>query len=41
MQHVTFSAPLLLGGSLKILYDGLLYRSFRHLKPPEERASGG
>ncbi|HVP44105.1 MAG TPA: MFS transporter [Terriglobales bacterium] len=37
MQHVAFSAPLLLGGSLKILYDGLLYRSFRHLKPPEER----
>ena len=37
MQHVAFSAPLLLGGSLKILYDGLLYRSFRHLKPPEEK----
>ena len=41
MQHVAFSAPLLLGGSLKIIYDGLLYRSFRHLKPPEERAAGG
>ena len=39
MQHVAFSAPLLLGGGLKILYDGLLYRSFRHLKPPEERNS--
>ncbi len=37
MQHVAFSAPLLLGGTLKIVYDALLYRSFRHLKPPEER----
>ena len=37
MQHVAFSAPLILGGTLKILYDGLLYRSFRHVKPPEER----
>jgi MFS family permease len=36
MQQVTFSAPLLLGGGLKIIYDGLLWRAFRHLKPPEE-----
>jgi len=36
MQKVAFSAPLLLGGSLKILYDLLLYRSFRHVAPPEE-----
>jgi len=41
MQHVAFSAPLLIGGSLKILYDGLLYRSFRHVKPPEERVASG
>ena len=31
-----FSAPLVLGGSMKVSYDGLLYRQFRHLKPPEE-----
>jgi MFS family permease len=37
MQHVAFSAPLLLGGGMKIAYDLLLYRSFVHLKPPEER----
>jgi len=37
MQHVAFSAPLALGGSLKILYDVLLYRSFRGIKPPEEQ----
>jgi MFS family permease len=31
------SAPFLLAGSLKIVYDLLLYRSFRTLRPPEER----
>jgi MFS family permease len=39
MQQVTFSAPLMLGGGLKIIYDLLLWRSFRHVKPPEERVS--
>jgi MFS family permease len=37
MQQVSFGAPLLLGGGLKIIYDGLLWRAFRHLAPPEER----
>lgn len=37
MQHVAFSAPLVLGGCMKVIYDLLLYRSFRHLRPPEER----
>lgn len=36
MQYVAFSAPLVLGGSMKVVYDILLYRNFRHLKPPEE-----
>ena len=36
MQVFTFSAPLLVGGGAKVTYDLLLYRSFRHLKPPEE-----
>ncbi len=37
MQNLAFSAPLVLGGSCKIVYDLLLYRSFRHLKAPEEQ----
>ena len=37
MQYLALAAPMVLGGSVKILYDGLLYRAFRHLKPPEER----
>ena len=37
MQHFAFSAPLVLGGSMKVIYDVLLYRNFRHLKPPEAR----
>jgi MFS family permease len=36
MQHVAFSAPLVLGGGMKVIYDVLLYINFRHLKPPEE-----
>jgi MFS family permease len=36
MQNVAFSAPLILGGSMKVIYDILLYTSFRHLRPPEE-----
>jgi MFS family permease len=33
---VLFSAPFFLSGGLKILYDLLLYREFRAVKPPEE-----
>ena len=36
MQRLAFSAPLVIGGGLKIAYDLLLYRNFRHLRPPEE-----
>ena len=32
------SFPFFLAGGLKIVYDLLLYRSFRALKPPEEGA---
>jgi hypothetical protein len=38
MQGLGFSAPLLLGGGLKITYDLLLYRACRHIRPPEEMA---
>jgi len=37
MQHLAIAAPLLIGGTLKIFYDLALYRSFRHLRPPEEQ----
>lgn len=33
----TLSAPLFLGSGLKIVYDLLLYRAFRHLPAPEEQ----
>jgi MFS family permease len=32
-----FAAPFFISGGLKIVYDLTLYRSFRALKPPEER----
>jgi MFS family permease len=40
MQHVALAGPLVIGGSLKIGYDLLLYRAFRHVRPPEENAGG-
>lgn len=36
MQNLAFGAPLLIGGSMKIAYDLLLYGSFRRMRPPEE-----
>jgi MFS family permease len=38
MQLLTFSAPLLVGGGAKIIYDVILYGAFHKLKPPEELA---
>lgn len=35
-----FSVPFFLAGGLKIAYDLALYRSFRAIKPPEERREG-
>jgi hypothetical protein len=31
-----FNVPFFLSGGLKIIYDLLLYREFRAVKPPEE-----
>jgi MFS family permease len=31
------SAPFVLGGALKIVYDVALYFNFKSIKPPEER----
>ena len=39
MQDVASATPLLIGGSLKIAYDLLLYRQFRHVRAPEESAA--
>lgn len=36
MQNIALAAPLWLGGGLKIIYDILLWRAFRHVAPPEE-----
>jgi MFS family permease len=36
MQDVGSATPLFVGGSLKIAYDVLLYRQFRHVRAPEE-----
>jgi MFS family permease len=33
---VSLGAPLVTGAGMKISYDLLLYRAFRHLRPPEE-----
>ena len=32
------AVPFYLAGGLKILYDVLIYRDFRRVRPPEERA---
>jgi predicted MFS family arabinose efflux permease len=39
MQHVAIAAPLFIGGAMKIAYDVVLYRSFRHVRPPEEQTA--
>jgi len=39
MSGTALLAPLVVGGAMKIAYDLLLYRAFRHLRPPEERTA--
>jgi MFS family permease len=42
MASVGYAAlPFYLAGGLKILYDLLMYRDFRNVRPPEERVRGG
>ncbi len=36
MTLSAFAWPLLIGGALKVAYDILLLRQFRHVRPPEE-----
>jgi MFS family permease len=37
MQAVALGAPIMAAAGMKVLYDGLLYFSFRKIKAPEER----
>ena len=39
LDHSTVGWPLIIAGVLKIIYDLLLLRMFRHIRPPEELAS--
>ena len=36
MQYVALGSPLVIGACMKIAYDGLLWLSFRKIRPPEE-----
>ena len=40
MEDVSLMIPLVVGASMKIGYDLLLWRAFRNVRPPEERAAG-
>ena len=40
LQTVGFGAPFFVAGSLKVLYDVLLYRTFRSVPLPEDQRSG-
>jgi MFS family permease len=40
MSGLALASPLFLGAGTKILYDFLLYFSFRRIKPPEELRAG-
>jgi MFS family permease len=37
MQAVALGSPLVIGGAMKIGYDGLLWWAFRKVRPPEEK----
>jgi len=39
MSGLSLMVPLVIGATLKIGYDLLLWRGFRALRPPEERAT--
>jgi hypothetical protein len=36
LTRTSFGWPLLIAGTLKIVYDLLLLAAFRHVRPPEE-----
>jgi len=39
MQYVVLAAPRFIGGGMTVVYDIVRYRSFRHLRPPEEKVA--
>ena len=41
MENVSLMLPLLIGAGMKIAYDLLLWRAFRHVRPPEELRTRG
>lgn len=41
MQAAALGAPLVIGAGMNIAYDLLLWRSFRRIRPPEERSRAG
>ena len=40
LENLWMGVPLVAAGTLKLLYDGLIYVSFRSVHPPEERGDG-
>ncbi|MBI4495123.1 MAG: hypothetical protein HY690_20300 [Chloroflexi bacterium] len=38
LSLAAFGLPFFIAGGLKIAYDLLIYATFRHVHPPEERA---
>jgi MFS family permease len=38
MEDVSLMVPLVIGAGIKIGYDLLLWKAFRHVRPPEERS---
>jgi predicted MFS family arabinose efflux permease len=36
MARTSLAAPLVIGAAMKLVYDVLLYRAFRRVRPPEE-----
>ncbi len=37
MQHLSLGAPLVIGATMKIVYDLALFAAFRRIRPPEEQ----
>ena len=41
LANTWIGTPLVAAGTLKLVYDAAMYRSFRRVRPPEESATGG
>lgn len=40
LENLWLGTPLVAAGSLKLVYDALIYVNFRRVRPPEEKADG-